>query len=331
MPGVLVVAERTDDGALAGVTAELLGAGASVAKDLGEELSAVVLGTSVPDTIKQELGALGAQKVYVVEDPSLSHYVGDAYTAALETVSKEVSPSVILLGQTPTGRDLAPRVAFRHKTALFNDCVELRVEGKKLVATRPVYGGNARADFTSDTTPQVASLRVKAFDPAPMDASKQAQAVPVAANIDASKVKTTFVERQMAPATGEMRIEDAKILVSGGRGLGGPEPFKNELKQLADVLGGTVAASRAVVDAGFVSRDLQVGLSGKTVTPDLYIAVAISGASQHLAGMLGAKNIVAINRDADAAIFKHARFGVVGPWEQVLAGFTSKVKELVGK
>ena len=324
--GVLILGDATG-GELGSTTAELLAAGQRVAGDLGEELSVALLGDTV-DAAAQQAIAHGAQKVYAVNSPLLANYNVDISLAALESLVNEVAPRVILVARTNEGRELAPRLAFRLGVGLAQDCLEVSVDPgeKRLLANRPVYGGNAIAVVSCDQNPQIAAVRPKAYEPTQADASRQGEVVSFPVELDASVAKTQVVDTVIEEAEG-VKLEDATIVVSGGRGLGGPEPFAH-LEELAKIMGGTVGASRAAVDSGWVPSSYQVGLTGKTITPDLYITVAISGASQHMAGCSGAKVIVAINKDAEANIFKDARYGVVGDWETVLPALTAAVKEL---
>ena len=324
--GVLILGDATG-GELGSTTAELLAAGQRVAGDLGEELSVALLGDTV-DAAAQQTIAHGAQKVYAVNSPLLANYNVDISLAALESLVNEVAPRVILVARTNEGRELAPRLAFRLGVGLAQDCLEVSVDPgeKRLLANRPVYGGNAIAVVSCDQNPQIAAVRPKAYEPTQADASRQGEVVSFPVELDASVAKTQVVDTVIEEAEG-VKLEDATIVVSGGRGLGGPEPFAH-LEELAKIMGGTVGASRAAVDSGWVPSSYQVGLTGKTITPDLYITVAISGASQHMAGCSGAKVIVAINKDAEANIFKEARYGVVGDWETVLPALTAAVKEL---
>lgn len=324
--GVLILGDATG-GELGSTTAELLAAGQRVAGDLGEELSVALLGDTV-DAAAQQAIAHGAQKVYAVNSPLLANYNVDISLAALESLVNEVAPRVILVARTNEGRELAPRLAFRLGVGLAQDCLEVSVDPgeKRLLANRPVYGGNAIAVVSCDQNPQIAAVRPKAYEPTQADASRQGEVVSFPVDLDASVAKTQVVDTVIEEAEG-VKLEDATIVVSGGRGLGGPEPFAH-LEELAKIMGGTVGASRAAVDSGWVPSSYQVGLTGKTITPDLYITVAISGASQHMAGCSGAKVIVAINKDAEANIFKEARYGVVGDWETVLPALTAAVKEL---
>jgi electron transfer flavoprotein alpha subunit len=317
--GVLIFGEATEDGKLAGITAELSGAAAA----LGGPVTCVLLGAGV-EAIAAEAGQFGAEKVIVVDDPILKDYQGDAYLPILERIAKEVDPLVILLGQTMIGRDLAPRLAQRLGTAVAMDCMALSMEGDKLLAERPAYGGAARARYTINGTPQIATVRVKALD-AP-EASGSAEVVKKDAGVSADQIRTKITGRTKPESTG-IRLEDATVIISGGRGLGGPEAFQ-QLEELAGVLGGAVGASRAVCDLGWYPVAAQVGLTGKMVTPDLYIAVGISGASQHMAGISSVKNIASVNKDADASIFKASRWAVVHDWKEFMPLFLEEVKKV---
>jgi len=324
--GVLIVGDTTD-GQLGSTTGELIAAGQIIAADLDENLSVALLGDTLDDAEQQAI-AHGAQKVFAVTHPLLAEYQVDLHLSALETLCKETNPRVILIARTNEGRELAPRLAFRLGVGLAQDCLEVSVDSseKKLLANRPVYGGNAIAVVRCDQTPQIAAIRPKAYEPTETDSSRQGEVVSFPVDLDASMALTQIVETVIEEAEG-VKLEDAQIVISGGRGLGGPEPFAH-LEELAKIMGGTVGASRAAVDSGWVPSNYQVGLTGKTITPDLYIMVAISGASQHMAGCSGAKVIVAINKDAEANIFKEARYGVVGDWETVLPALTAAVREL---
>jgi electron transfer flavoprotein alpha subunit len=196
-----------------------------------------------------------------------------------------------------------------------------------LQCTKPVYGGNARAIFTSESIPQMATLRVKAGEPLARDDSKKVEVVNIDAGLDASAIRTEVLDTVLEEVEG-IKLEDASVVISGGRGIGGPEGFQ-DLEELAKLLKAAVGASRPPCDNGWVPDTIQVGLTGKIVSPDVYIAVAISGSSQHLAGCSGSKNIIAINRDAEANIFKEATYGVVGDWKKVIPAFRDKLKELL--
>ena len=323
--GVLVYGEVTE-GKLSGTTAELLGCGRKLADDLGEELSAVMVGSGVSG-VAQEAIAAGADKVYVVDDAQLENYQTDTYVMVMEKVANEVKPSIILMGQNSAGRDLAPRLAFRLGTAATLDCVALEIEGGRLQMTKPVYGGNAQALYTMDTDPQIVTVRAKVMEPLAPDASRKGEIVNIDAGIDASAIKMKVLDKIKEEVAG-VKLEDATVVVSGGRGIGSPEGFA-QLQELANLFKGAVGASRPACDNEWIPDTQQVGLTGKIVTPDLYIAVGISGASQHIAGCSSAKTIVAINKDPEANIFREAQYGVVGDWKKILPAFTAKVKELL--
>ena len=324
--GVLVLSEA-GGGQLSGTSQEILAAGRKIADDLGEELAIGLLGDTL-EGAAQEAISYGADHVYAVTHPLLAQYQVELYLAAMETISREIKPSVILIGRTNEGRELAPRLAFRLGVGLAQDCLEVAIDpaNRKLLANRPVYGGNAVAVISCNYSPQIAAVRPKVYEPLEPDSSRQGQVTSFPVDLDDSLARTRVVDVVKEEAVG-VKLEDAQIVVSGGRGLGGPEPFK-DLEELAKILGGAVGASRAAVDSGWVPPAYQVGLTGKTITPDLYITIAISGASQHMAGCSGAKVIVAINKDPEANIFKEARYGVVGDWEKVLPALTETIREL---
>jgi electron transfer flavoprotein alpha subunit len=327
--GVLVLCE-TKEGKLASISTELLGGGRKLADDLGEELTAALVGSGVAD-LAQEAIAYGADKVYVVDDPLLKDYQTDSYVSVMEKVAKQAMPQVLIMGQTSIGRDLAPRLAFRLNTAASTGCLELDIDpqSKKLLQTKPVYGGNAQAVFTIDSFPQIATVRPKAMAPLAPDQSRKGEIIKVDAGLDASAIRTKVLEKVPEEVEG-IKLEDAGVVVSGGRGIGGEEGF-TQLEALAKLLKGAVGATRPPCDNGWVPAGAQVGLTGKIVTPDLYIAVALSGSSQHMSGCSGSKTIVAINKDPEANIFREARFGVVGDWKKVVPAFTEKLKELLAK
>jgi electron transfer flavoprotein alpha subunit len=326
--GILVCGELTD-GKLASITTELLGCGRKLADDLKEDLSCLLASDAVGGASKEAI-AFGSDKVYAVEHPALKEYQADSYMQVVGKLVKDISPRVILMGQTSVGRDMAPRLAFILGTSLTTDCLNLSIDpGTKLLTqTRPVYGGNAQAVFTSELMPQVVTVRTKAMSPLERDDSRKGEVIPTKIDIDTSKVRTKILETVKEEAAG-IKLEDAPVIISGGRGMGGSQPFQTILKELADLLHGAVGASRPPADNGWVPEGLHIGLTGKIVAPDIYIAIAISGASQHTAGCSGSKHIIAINKDPEANIFREAEFGVVGKYEEVVPAFTSKLKELL--
>jgi electron transfer flavoprotein alpha subunit len=327
--GVMAFCEATE-GKLASISTELLGGGRKLADDLGQELSAVLVGSGISH-LAQEAIFFGADKAYVVDDPLLQDYQTDAYVIVMEKVVNQVMPQILIIGQTSIGRDLAPRLAFRLNTAASLGCLELAIDpgSKLLLQTKPVYGGNAQAIFVCQTYPQIATVRAKAMTPLERDQSRQGEVITIKAGLDPSAIRTKVVEKVPEKVEG-IRLEDAQVIVSGGRGIGSAEGFK-QLEELSRLLKGAVGATRPPCDNGWVPAGAQVGLTGKIVTPELYIAVALSGSSQHMSGCSGSKTIVAINKDPEANIFREARFGVVGDWKKVLPAFTNKLKELLAE
>ena len=325
--GVLVCGEISE-GKLAPVTIELLGIGRKLANESGEELSTLLMGTKTSN-LGQEAIAYGADKVYVIGDSLLDNYNSDAFTQAVANLSKKVLPSILLLGHTDIGCDLAPRLAGRLGGGLAMDCSALSIDPatKSLVSTRPVFGGNANATMMSKTArPQMATVRPKTLPPAERNDSHQVQIIPIEDKVDPATLKLKVVERIKEEVEG-VKLEDAEVVVSGGRGIGNKQNFEM-VRELARVLGGAVGATRPACDEGWTPVTLQVGQSGKVVSPKVYIAVALSGAMSHITGCLGSKCIVAINKDKDANIFNVANFGIVGDYKEVLPALTAKLKEL---
>ncbi len=325
MTKVLVLGELNHDNSLNPVTGELIAAALQLSDDVGVAL----LGSGVEGSAGQAI-AIGASAVYVVDDPALSGPEIDPKVTALTEVCKQVGPEVVLIGRTQDGREVGPRVTFRLGAGLAQDCIRVGVDGDtgRVVATRPVYGGSAMAavTFPGDGA-QVVIMRGRAYEALDPDVSRNGDIVPISVDLSTSPNRVRNI-RTVAQASEGVRLEDANIVVAGGRGLGGPEPFE-VIEQLADVLGGAMGASRAACDAGWIDHSYQVGLTGRTIAPNVYITVGISGASQHMAGCSGARHIVAINKDREANIFKDASYGVVGDWEAVIPSFMETVRDLV--
>ena len=324
--GVLVVGD-VDDGALSRTTSELLAAGRSLSNGIPGEPAVALVGHRLSAPAAQAI-RVGGQRVYTVDDPLLEDLATEPCLSALEAIYRAAMPEVILFARSTWGRELATRLASRLGAALLQDCREVQIDPESgcLSAVRPVYGGNFLARVRCTGSPQIAVLLPQAYEPVAPDPTRQGEVVPVPVAFDASQPRVRVVKRVRHARTG-IGLTEARVVISGGRGLGGPEPFR-ELEELAGTLGAAVGASRAAVDAGWVPGHLQVGLTGVTVAPELYITVGISGASQHLAGCSGAKVIVAINKDPDAPIFREARYGVVGEWQAVLPAFTKAVRNL---
>ena len=325
MTKVLVLGELNDGNALDPVTGELIAAARQISDDIG----VAVLGSGMEGPAGQAI-ALGASVVYAVDDPALTGPEIDLKVTAFTEVCNQVGPEVVLIGRTQDGREIGPRVAFRLGAGLAQDCIRVGVDVDtgRVVATRPVYGGSAMAAVTfPGEGVQVVVMRGRAYEAPEPDVSRTGDIVPISVDLSTSPNRVRNI-RTVAQASEGVRLEDADIVVAGGRGLGGPEPFE-VIEQLADVLGGAMGASRAACDAGWIDHSYQVGLTGRTIAPNVYITVGISGASQHMAGCSGAKHIIAINKDREANIFKDASYGVVGDWQAVIPSFMETVRELV--
>ena len=326
--GVWVYIEQYN-GKARNVGHELLGAGRKLADSLKQELSAVVIGEAVSD-LASGLFASGADKVVVVEGPEYRHYSTDAYSIAVTDLIQTYKPSVILLGATNDGRDLGPRVACRVGTGLTADCTGLDIDEETgLVAwTRPAFGGNIMATILSpEHRPQMGTVRPNVFKRPEPDLSRIGEVIKVPSKVKADDIRTKLLEVIAACDTVSCNLEEAEFIVSGGRGMGKPENF-HYIEELAAALGGAVGASRAAVDAGWKPAIHQVGQTGKTVAPKVYIACGISGAIQHLAGMSTSDIIIAINKDADAPIFKMANYGIVGDVLEILPILIEEVKKI---
>ena len=323
--GVSVFCE-VKSGAVMPIAFEGLGVGRKLADALGQELSAIIFGSGA-GSLGQQAIAHGADKVYVINEAQLNEYQPDLYLLALENAVNQVKPQVIIMGQTDNGRELAARLAFRLHTEATLDCVDLGIdaETKRLLQTKPVYGGNAQAVIVTETDPQVVTIRTKAFSALAPDASRKGETIALQP-MDLSAVKTRITNRVVEDVAG-IKIEDARVVVAGGRGIGSAEGFK-QLEELAKLLKGAVGASRPPCDNNWIPDTAQVGLTGKIIAPEVYFAIAISGSSQHMSGCSGSKTIVAINKDPEANIFKVAQYGVVGDWKKVIPALIQKVKEL---
>ena len=340
--GVFVFAQQMDN-KLSGIALELVGKGKDLAKDLNTEVTAVLVGHEVKD-LADELAAYGADKVILVDDPELKEYRTEPYAHALASVIEKYKPEIFLVGATAIGRDLGPRVSARIHTGLTADCTQLDIgdfpinpiPGKEqlhnqLLMTRPAFGGNTIATIACpEFRPQMATVRPGVMQKAPKVEGAKAVVEEFNPGFTPNDKYVEILE-VVKSVVDTVDIMDAKILVSGGRGVGSPENFKI-LDDLAAVLGATVSCSRAVVDAGWKPKDLQVGQTGKTVRPNVYFAIGISGAIQHLAGMEESDIIIAINKDETAPIFDVADYGIVGDLNKIVPALTEKLKvELASK
>ena len=335
--GVYVFAQQVDN-EVSSIALELIGKGKDLAKDLNTTVTAVLVGSNVMG-LTEILGEYGADRVIVVDDPELKEYRTEPYTHALSSVIEKYKPDVFLIGATAIGRDLGPRVCARIHTGLTADCTQLDIgdfplvptPGKEqkhnqLLMTRPAFGGNTIATIACpEFRPQMATVRPGVMQKLPREAGRKAEIEEFNPGFVPNEKYVEIME-VVKTVSNVADIMDAKILVSGGRGVGSPENFKI-LDELAEAIGGTVSCSRAVVDAGWKPKDLQVGQTGKTVRPHVYFAIGISGAIQHVAGMEEADIIIAINKEESAPIFDVADYGVVGDLNKIVPVLTQKIKE----
>ena len=335
--GVYVFAQQVDN-EISSIALELIGKGKDLAKDLDTTVTAVLVGSGVKG-LADELGEYGADRVIVIDDPELKDYRTEPYTHALASVIETYKPDIFLIGATAIGRDLGPRVCARIHTGLTADCTQLDIgdfpltpmPGKEqkhnqLLMTRPAFGGNTIATIACpDFRPQMATVRPGVMQKLPREAGRKAEVIEFNPGFVPNDKYVEIMDVVKA-VSNVADIMDAKILVSGGRGVGSPENFKI-LEDLAEAIGGTVSCSRAVVDAGWKPKDLQVGQTGKTVRPHVYFAIGISGAIQHVAGMEESDIIIAINKDESAPIFDVADYGVVGDLNKIVPLLTQKIKE----
>jgi len=319
--GIYVIAEQRD-GALRKVSFELVSAARKLADQTSDEVCAILLGSGV-ESMAAELGKFGADKVFVGDNAALEPYITEAHAQVVAKILKDNDAAIALFGASVQGKDLSARVAAKLAGGLATDCTDVKIDGGKLVAVRPMYAGKCFGEVAFNTTPAMASLRPNVF-PA-VENAKAGAVTKVDVAVDAQKSKILEVQKD---TSGKVDLTEANIIVSGGRGMKGPDEYKI-LEELADVLKGTVGASRAAVDAGWRPQKDQVGQTGKVVSPNLYIACGISGAIQHLAGMSSSKCIAAINKDAEAPIFAKADFGVVDDLFKVVPELTAVCKKLL--
>ena len=323
----LWVVTELENGEPVGVTYELIGVASDLAAKAGEKCCAVLVAAEAGD-VPQKLIAAGADKVYVIADARFADYNTDLYTDAICQLIDAYKPSALLIGATADGRDLAPRIAARKMTGLCADCTELDIDVDNQVVewTRPALGGNILATILcKETRPQMGTVRPKVFKAKPMDATRTGEVI----NFTCENLVTSPVEllkKEAVGGTSSIKIEDAEVICSGGRGMGSADNFKILEEMAALFENGTVAGSRAVVDEGWIGHSCQVGQSGKTVTPKIYFACGISGAIQHLAGMTGSDTVIAINKDANAPIFNTAQYGIVGDVNVILPKLIAKIK-----
>ncbi len=326
--GVLVCGEVVDE-KVTTTTKELLNTGRKLGDKLSQPLSVLLIGKDIQEPAKEVI-TLGADKVYIVAGLPFTESHPDIYAAITAEVCQQVAPSIVLLGQTAMGRDVAPRLAATLGTMVTMDCIELAIDPatKQLLQTKPVYGGNAMAVWVSEShEPQIVTLRPRSELPAEPDTSRTGEIITLSLSIGDSMIKGRLLETVKEETRG-IKLEEAKVIVAGGGGIGGSEGF-TLLEELAKVLGGTIGITRVPCDEGWMPISLEIGQTGRIVSPNLYIAVGISGAPQHMAGCSGSKYIVAVNRDPEAHIFQVSDFGVVGDYRQALPALIEKCKAVV--
>lgn len=323
--GIWVIVEHSNS-EIRKVSLELLSQGRIIADKTGEPLVAVILGKEA-EALAGKVAPYGADKVIIAEDEKLADYTTGAYTSVLNKLIRKEEPQAVLLGNTAVGKDLAPRLAQRLGVGMASDCTGMEIDAESfLTFRRPVYGGKAFAQVVANARPVLATIRPNTFPLAVPDESRKAEVVKEAAEIDPSDLRAIVKEIALA-ASQRPELIEANIIISGGRGMKGPENYCI-LEACADVIGAAVGASRAAVDAGWIEQKFQVGQTGKTVSPTLYIACGISGAIQHLAGMGTSKVIVAINKDPEANIFNLADYGVVGDLFEIVPMLTEEFRKL---
>jgi electron transfer flavoprotein alpha subunit len=321
--GVWIITEQRY-GTFRKITFELASTARKLADELGEDVCAILLGSGI-EGIAGELGKYGVDKVYVADQPIFESYTTDAHAAAIVQLVKEHGPSILLLGASSQGKDLSAHLVGRLETGMATDCTDVKVVDGRLRAVRPMYGGKCFGEVVINTFPQMASLRPNAFPV--VESSRGAVIVKFDPDIRPDQLKTRIIEVRKT-TNGKADLTEANIIISGGRGMKGSENYA-VLEDLAELLGGTVGASRAAVDAGWRPESDQVGQTGKVVSPNLYIACGISGATQHLAGMGTSKCIVAINKDPDAQIFATADYGIVDDLFKFVPELTKEIKALI--
>ena len=307
---------------------EAVSEGKRLASKLNGKSVALIVGSNIKN-LSEQAGYYGADNVYLIDDPRFAKYTPEGYARAIVETAKKIDPAAILFSASAMGRDLSPTVAALLHTSVAADCTALSVESGKVIAIRPVYAGKIFITISFKNTPAVVSLRPNVFTADGPDTSRKATIEELKLTIDANSMKTV-VKEIVSATTGKQDLTEASVIVSGGRGFKGPENFHLR-DELAEVLGASIGASRAVVDAGWRPHSEQVGQTGKTVSPNLYIACGISGAIQHLAGITSSKVIVAINKDPDAPIFKVANYGIVGDLFEVLPALTDQLKKVLHK
>jgi electron transfer flavoprotein alpha subunit len=326
--GVLICSEVVEK-EIATINKELLNIGRRLSDDLNEPLSIALIGKDIEEVAK-EFTALGADKVYTINSQSWAGPHPDFYLDVFAQVCQQLKPGIVLLGQTDMGRDVAPRLAARLQTTVTLECIELEIDAdtRQLLQTKPVYGGNATAIWASELDKtQIVTLRPRSAPPAEPDPSRKGEVIDLSITVDKAMIKSQLVETVKEEAEG-IKLEEAKVIVAGGGGIGGSDGF-NMLKELAALLKGALGVTRVPCDEGWMPISLEIGQTGHITSPDLYIAVGISGAPQHMAGCSNSRCIVAINKEPEANIYEVSDFGLVGDYRQALPPFIEKCRELL--
>ncbi|MBN1322180.1 MAG: electron transfer flavoprotein subunit alpha/FixB family protein [Thermoleophilia bacterium] len=325
----VLVCGEVEDGRITSLTLELLGIGARLAGELRRDLQLVHLGAGIPPGLGEAHG-YGAQGVYAAADPLLGTYQPDLYLQAMEQIVDQLRPRIVLFGQTDLGSDLAPRLAFRLRTGVTLDCVDLVIDEETglLEQVKPVFGGKALATFSCDARPQIVSVRQGSFAPAVCAGAATGEVTPLGLALDISRARTRLVEKvQDETLALALNLASASAVVSGGRGLRDQEGVAL-ISETANLLGGTIGATRAAVDEGLLPRSILVGLTGRRVNPRLYVAVGMSGSLHHMAGCMRSGTIVAVNSDDSAPIFTFSHIGVVGDLREVLEAFNDEIGKI---
>ncbi len=322
----VLVFSQAQEGALSKGSKEILNAGKQLASALSADVEAVIIGSEVA-AAADELARFGASKVYLASDAALENFVPDLYLDCMKSAVEQSGANVVLFAADSTGRDLAPKLAYRLGASLLTEVTSFELKDGQTVWNRPCYGGNAMSLVTAKNDVQIITIRSHSY-PADVEEGEAGEIVNIPLTMTAAEAGSRVVE-VIKEASKGMGVEDASIVIAGGRGIGSAEGFAI-LQEIADVLGGVVGASRAATDAGWVPVSQQVGQTGKIIAPDLYIAIGISGASQHLTGITNVKNVVAINKDENAPIFQRANLGIVADYKAVLPELLEQCKKLIG-
>ena len=327
MGEILTLAIAKEEG-LSSSSREVLGMARKIVGHIGGQVATALVGANV-SPLTQELFAFGADRVYLVENEKLKEFHANMYLRILQEIAQKAEAKIILVPTETMGLDIGARLAFRLEAGLVTDCTDFEIQNGKILFIKPVYGGKALAKIKVDAPISLVTVRSRAQEPILADSNKKGELTIVALEDLAIPPETRLIEK-IEEKEEEIPLEDAKIIISGGRGIAGMEAFE-QLRKMAKILGGAVGASRAAVDAGWAPPSLQVGQTGKIVSPELYFAIALSGSSQHVAGMSGSKMVVAINRDPEAPVFRIANLGIVEDYRNVLPTLIDELKQVLNK